>query len=93
MSADVGSMIKKALKKKAVYLGSKKAINAVLRNEANKVVVSFNCPKKYKEDVRRCAEIAGIEVQEFLGTGVELGAVCGKPFGVAMLALKVSEAD
>lgn len=86
-------MIKKAVKKKAVFMGSKEAIDAVLKKEADQVVVAFNCPRKYREEAEHLAEIAEIEVKEFSGSGVELGAVCGKPFSVSMLAMKSSEAE
>lgn len=93
MTVALDSMIKKAVKKNAVFMGSKEAINAILRKEANKVVIAFNCPRKYREEAEHLAEIAEIEVKEFAGSGVELGAVCGKPFSVAMLAMKSSEAE
>jgi len=86
-------MIKKAVKKKAVFLGSKEAIDAVLKNKANSVVVAFNCPRRYREEAEHLAGIAGTDIKEFAGTGVELGAVCGKPFSVAMLAMKLSEVE
>lgn len=86
-------MIKKALKRKAIFLGSKETIEAVLRKRANRVVIAFNCPRKYREEAEHLAGIAGVEVKEFAGSGIELGALCGKPYSVAMLALKLSEAE
>ncbi|NOZ58614.1 MAG: 50S ribosomal protein L30e [Euryarchaeota archaeon] len=70
-----------------VYLGAKQTLSAVRSGEAKLVVVASNCPEHAKSDLLRFAELAGIPVYEYPGTSLELGAVCGKPYVVSMLAV------
>jgi large subunit ribosomal protein L30e len=70
-----------------VILGTKETLNRILSGEVKYVVVASNCESGAKEDLARFAEISGVDVQEFEGTSVELGEICGKPFVVSMLAV------
>jgi large subunit ribosomal protein L30e len=70
-----------------VILGSKETLNRVLSGDVKYVVVASNCERRAREDLSRFAEISNVEVQEFAGSSVELGEVCGKPFVVSMLAV------
>ncbi len=79
--------IRSAVDSGNVILGTKESLNLVLAGDAKYIVVAENCEKNAKEDLRRYAEISGIDVQEFSGSSVELGEVCGKPFVVSMLAV------
>ncbi len=79
--------IRSAVDSGNVILGTKKTLNLVMSGGAKYVVVAENCEKNAKEDLRRYAEISGIDVQEYSGSSVELGEVCGKPFVVSMLAV------
>lgn len=85
---DVEKIIKRALKGK-VYLGSKRTIKALKRGEAKLVIVSANCPKKIREKIEKYK--GNVPVLIYPGSNMELGAICGKPFSVASLA--VIEAD
>ncbi|WP_457554655.1 50S ribosomal protein L30e [Candidatus Pyrohabitans sp.] len=70
-----------------VYLGAKETLSAVRSGEAKLVVVARNCPGDAKEDLMRYARLADVPVYEYPGTSLELGAVCGKPYVVSMLAV------
>ena len=39
-------------------------------------------------DIRHCANVSGISAQEFPGNSLELGELCGKPFGVLLLGIR-----
>ncbi len=81
---DVEKVLKKALKGK-VYLGSKRTIKALKRGEAKLVIVSANCPKEIREKIEKYRK--DVPVLVYPGTNMELGALCGKPFSVASLAV------
>ncbi len=79
--------IRSAVDSDSVIFGSKKTIDQVLNGKAKLVVVASNCELNSKEEVTRFSKLSGIEIQEFEGSSVELGAVCGKPFVISMLAV------
>ncbi len=83
MTVDVEKALRKAMKTGKVFLGSKRTIKALKNGEAKLVVIASNCP----DEVRMEVEKYSVPVVEFKGTNMELGAVCGKPFSVAVLAI------
>ncbi len=83
MAVEVEKALRKAMKTGKVYLGSKRTIKALKNGEAKLVVIAKNCP----EEVRLRIQEFEVPVVEFEGTNMELGAVCGKPFSVAALAI------
>lgn len=82
---DVGQSIRLAVDSGKVELGSKKAIKFSLVGGVKLVIASRNCPdaKNLKEN---CTH-SKTPFVEFEGNGVELGAVCGKPFSVSVLSV------
>ncbi len=80
---ELEKVLRKVLKTGKVYLGSKRTIKALRRGEAKLVIVASNCPKEIREKIEKF----GKPVIVFNGTNMELGAVCGKPFSVAALAV------
>ncbi len=79
--------IRQAVDTGKVLLGTKQSLQAVRNGEAKLVVVAANCPPDAKDDLMRYAGLAGVPVYEYGGSGIELGAVCGKPYVVSMLAV------
>ena len=70
-----------------VVLGAKETIKLVRLGKARMVVVAANTPPDRKRDLKYYARLSGIPVYEYKGTSVELGALCGKPYTVSMLAI------
>ncbi len=83
MAVEVEKALRKAMKTGKVYLGSKRTIKALKNGEAKLVVIAKNCP----EEVRLRIQEFEVPIVEFEGTNMELGAMCGKPFSVAALAI------
>lgn len=83
MKIDLEKALRKALKTGKVYLGSKRTIKALRNGEAKLVVLAMNCPEEVKEEIKKYS----VPTITFKGTNMELGAVCGKPFSVAALAV------
>ncbi len=86
MKVDLGKALRKALRTGKVYLGSKRTIKALRKGEAKMVVVAMNCPKDIREKIEKVNK-EKVPVLVYEGTNMELGAICGKPFSVAALAI------
>lgn len=64
-----------------VRFGVRQVRRAVKAKAAKLVVLASNCPR---EDL---GQLPGVKVFEYPGTNVELGASCGVPFSVSVLAV------
>jgi len=83
MKVDLSKALRRALKTGVVYLGSKRTIKAVRDGKAKLVVIAKNCPKEVMEKLKNY----DVKMVTYDGTNMELGAICGKPFSVAALAV------
>ena len=81
-------ILKEALSKDKVIMGSKQVIKHLKIKDSKLIVVANNCPENIRDDIKHYAEIAGLEVEEFNGTAKQLGIFCGKPFSIAALSIK-----
>lgn len=79
--------LKTALGKNLVSLGSRVAVKLAKKNEAAAIVVASNCPAEILNDLRKVSA----KVETFSGAGKQLGIFCGKPFPVAVVAIKVEK--
>ncbi len=86
MKVDLEKALRKALRTGKVYLGSKRTIKALRKGEAKMVIVAMNCPKEIREKINK-ANREKVPILVYNGTNMELGAICGKPFSVAALAI------
>lgn len=84
---DIEKELVNALKTGKVVLGSRKTLRYVKTGKAKAVIVAANAPPELRSDILYYAELSGIPVYVYPGTSVELGAICGKPFTVAGLAI------
>ncbi len=78
---DIRKEIKKILDSGKVYYGIKQARKAVEKGEAKLLIVADNCPEKEEVQSWNIPKII------FDGDGIELGALCGKPFNVSVLTI------
>ncbi len=81
------SAIRLAVESGKVGFGSKKGVKDILMGNIKLAVFASNVPVSLAEDVERFGEISEIPLVVFPGTSVELGAICGKPFPVSVLAV------
>ncbi len=86
MKAELEKALRKALRTGKVYLGSKRTIKALRKGEAKMVVIAMNCPKEIREKIKKFNK-SNVPILVYEGTNMELGAICGKPFSVAALAI------
>ncbi len=86
-SMDANKEIRRAVDTGKVVFGQRESEKSILKGEAQLLIFSGNIPKLEKEKLQAQAVVAGIPVYAFGGTGLELGSVCGKPFGILTMAV------
>ncbi len=83
MKVDLSKALRRALKTGIVYLGSKRTIKAARDGKAKLIIVARNCPEEVMDELKKF----DTKIVTYDGTNMELGAICGKPFSVAALAV------
>ncbi len=83
MRVDLNKALRRAMRTGEVYIGSKRTIKALKDGKAKMVIVAKNCPEEVLEEIERYS----VKKITYSGTNMELGAICGKPFSVAALAI------
>ncbi len=84
--ADVRKIVRAALESEKVVFGANESIRALKKNKAVQIIVSRNCPANVKDRIK--AASSETVVMEFDGNAAEFGIFCGKPFSIAVLAIK-----
>ena len=79
--------LKTALGKNLVSLGSRTAVKLAKKNEASAIIVANNCPAEILSNLKK----SGAKFETFSNTGKQLGIFCGKPFPVAVVAIKMEK--
>jgi large subunit ribosomal protein L30e len=78
---DMGRALKSAISTGKVEFGVGQAEKAARSDKAQMIIIARNCPSDYlKGDLK-------VKVHVYEGNNMELGALCGKPFSVAALAV------
>jgi len=78
---DILSALKSVVSTGKVMYGADQARKALKGGKAKMLVVAANCP-----DQEIMAE-KGVRILKFEGSGIDLGAACGKPFNVSVLTI------
>ena len=82
---DFAQSVRLAVDSGKVELGLDKALKLSVIGGAKLVVIAKNCPKAV--ELRDYCVSSKIPFVDYKGNGVDLGAVCGKPFSVSALAV------
>jgi large subunit ribosomal protein L30e len=80
--------LRNAIKEKNVIIGTKQAIKNLKLKNVKSVVVANNCPENIRKDIEYYSKLTGIKMENFDGTAKQLGILCGKPFSIAVMAIK-----
>ena len=87
---DINKSLRLAIDSGEVHVGSKQACKSVESGKAKLVIIASNCP----EDAAEAARSGKGAVHSFKGNNSVLGAACGKPFPISMVAiLKEGKSD
>ena len=76
--------IRDAIKNKKLIIGSNKILKFAKAGDLVSIFYALNCPKERLKDIEHYSKITGIELKQFNGNSVQLGEICGKPFGVLL---------
>ncbi len=78
---DENMVIKQAVETGDVILGARRAEKAMKKKSAKMLVIASNCPEFawFKEST--------VKIHRYKGTSLDLGAACGKPYSVSVLAV------
>jgi large subunit ribosomal protein L30e len=79
--------IKEAVKERKVFIGSRIVLKAAKTGRVKSVIYASNTPRDTLRDIYHYAETSGIKPQEFPGSSVQLGELCGKPFSILLLGI------
>ena len=79
--------IKKLLDAGKIVIGTERTVKNLKAGHAKKVFLSKNCSDDMREDITRYAALNGVEVVSLEQSSDELGAMCRRPFGIAVLSV------
>ena len=80
---DINKALRDAIDTGKVFVGANESTKAIISGSAKLVILSSNCPD---ETVAK-AEDGKTPVYSFNGNNSALGAACGKPFPVSVIAI------
>ncbi|MCS7093878.1 MAG: ribosomal L7Ae/L30e/S12e/Gadd45 family protein [Candidatus Aenigmarchaeota archaeon] len=81
---NVKEKIKEALKENKAILGYREVLKFIRNNNVELVVLAKNTPEKIKNIILH----SNVAVEIFDGSSKEMGTLCGKPYPVAVIAIK-----
>jgi len=85
---DVNRALRNAVQTGKVALGTKESLKTIDEGHARLVVVAENVPAAWGARIVERATKKGVPLYRYQGTNGALGQACGKPFGVASLAVQ-----
>lgn len=80
--------LKKVLVSKRMVIGRNKTLALLKAGEIAEVIIAKNYPAHFRKDIESLAAVAGVKVTISDGNSDELGAMCKKPFTVAVIGVK-----
>lgn len=79
--------IRKNLTTKKLIIGTDETMKNIRKGLIIKVYVASNCSEDLMKDLRRYSKMSGFEIFDTKLPNDELGAVCKKPFNIALLGV------
>jgi large subunit ribosomal protein L30e len=73
-------------KRKTIY-GYRSVKKKMLKGDVELIIIAKNCPPALKRDLLNLCDTFGIKHEEFEGTTIELGTVCGRPHSISVLGV------
>jgi len=69
-------------------MGSKNVISSLKKGKITKLIYADNMPELKLDTLKYYANISEFGMEAFKGNSIELGRLCGKPFGVLLIGIK-----
>ncbi len=67
--------------------GNREVTRRIKESKAKAVVIAESGKKEIVEDISHICSVAGVKLVRFKGNSLELGALCGKPYSVNVMAI------
>lgn len=87
-AVDINKEIRRAVDTGKVIFGIRQSEKSILKGDAQLIIISNNLNLLAREKILHFGNVSKIPVYEFSGSGLELGAVCGKPFVVSTMVVQ-----
>ena len=87
-SVDLGKEIRRAVDTGKVVFGSKQSEKSILVGKSRLLIIASHVPELLRESAVHKAAISGTPCLNFDGTGLQLGSICGKPFGILLMSVE-----
>jgi len=85
---DVNKAITTTAKTGKIQIGASSALKSAKVKKAKLILLASNCPQKIRANIEYYCRLSEVPVSLFKGDSSYLGALCGKPFEVSVLAIK-----
>ena len=85
---DVNKAITTTAKTGKIQIGAISVLKSAKSKKAKLILLASNCPQGIRENIEYYCGLSEIPVSLFKGESSDLGALCGKPFNVSVLAIK-----
>lgn len=85
--AEATDIIKRIVETGEVSYGSRGVQKLIASGKPKLIIVSSNCPSTVSEDISTSAKIVNVPVFNYIGSSLELGEVCRKPFPISAMAV------
>ncbi|MCX8147614.1 MAG: ribosomal L7Ae/L30e/S12e/Gadd45 family protein [Candidatus Woesearchaeota archaeon] len=80
--------IKKLVKEKKVYIGTRQTLKGLKTGKVSKVFLASNCPISTRETVMRYAKMSNVPVEVLKIPNDELGIICMKRYFISVMSVK-----
>ena len=80
------SNLDEALKQEKLIFGKDRTLKLLKNEKLKKVFLASNCDEDTKNEIKKYAKIANVEVIELDIPNEEVGARCKKPFAISVLS-------
>lgn len=87
MKPDLEKAISMAVNTGKVKLGYEAVIKSILNGKIKTTVISNNIPGNSKRNLIRNCNLSQIPIIEYEKSGIDLGAVCGRPHKVSVIGI------
>ena len=82
--ADISKDVRNAAEANKIVLGRDVTMKNLKAGKLKAVVFASNCPKEWKQEI---SSAKGVELLDYSGNGLDLGATCKKPFAVTVAGI------
>ena len=85
--ASVTKVVKNAIEGNKIVLGRDVTFKKLESGTITGVVFASNCPQDWKNEAQELGKKSKIEFYDYNGNGLDLGALCKKPFAVTVAGI------